>query len=167
MSNETNNTHQSKRRNDLIEYCIIAASLYLVYLSSFYSYLLFHSISELFSIIIAGGIFVIGWNSRKYMYNSFFLVIGVSSLFTGGIDLIHVLAYKGMGVFLEYDSNLATQLWITARYIQAFSFLLATLVINKKIKTHYLFLSYSVITSVLLFTIFQKPFPFVILRVLG
>jgi hypothetical protein len=31
------------------------------------------------------------------------------------LDLIHTLAYKGMGVFPGFDANLPTQLWIAAR----------------------------------------------------
>ena len=52
-------------------------------------------------------------------------MLGVSFLFVGIIDLIHTLAYSGMGIFVGYSSNLPTQLWISARYIQALSFLFA------------------------------------------
>jgi len=124
-----------------------------------YSFLLFHSISELMSIIISGGIFLFGWNSRKYMESSFFVVIGISFLFISILDLIHTLAYSGMQIFEGYDANLPTQLWIAARYWQASSFLAATLVINKKLNSNYLFMLSATIFIVLMFSIFQGFFP--------
>jgi len=129
------------------------------YLTSFYNYLLFHTIAELFSIIVAGGIFVICWNSRKNIDNSFFLVIGISLLYVSVIDLIHTLAYTGMNIFTGYDSNLPTSLWIAARYFQAISFLYAALVVNKKVKVNYLLIGYTSITVILLYIVFAGLFP--------
>ncbi|TFG26105.1 MAG: PAS domain S-box protein [Promethearchaeota archaeon] len=148
-----------KIKSDYIELIIFSLVLFFTYLTSFYNYLLFHTIAELFSIIIAGGIFVIAWNSRKNIDNSFFLVMGISFLFIGFIDLIHTLAYTGLNIFIGYDSNLPTSLWIAARYLQAFSFLYAALVVNKKIKVPYLLIGYTVITTILLYFIFMGIFP--------
>ena len=159
MLNKENDSEASITRRDSIEYIILIVGLLLTYLASLYSFLLFHSIIEVISIVISGGVFLIGWHSRKYMNSSFFLVLGVSFLFISIIDLIHTLAYSGMGVFLEFDANLPTQLWIVARYWQALSYLFATMVIKKKIKANYLFVSYIIIIIILLTTIFQGFFP--------
>ncbi len=157
--NMENDSEASKFRRDLIEYVILIGGLFLTYLISLNNYLLFHSITELISIIISGGIFLIGWHSRKYMNSSFFLILGISVLFISAIDLIHTLAYSGMGVFPEFDKNLPTQLWVVARYWQALSYLFASLMINKKIKVSYLFVSYIIIIFILLTSIFQGFFP--------
>ena len=146
-------------KRDIYEYLIFGFALFLTYLSSLYSYLLFHSIAELFSIIISGGIFLIGWNTRKYIKNSFFLVLGVSFIFIGIIDLLHTLAYSGMGVFPGSSSNLATQLWVAGRYVKAFSFVLALSLIHKKINPNYLLLFYVLLDSILITLIFQGLFP--------
>ena len=89
--------------------------LFGLYITSLYSYLLFHSLSEIFSIAVACGIFMVAWNSRRFLDNNYLLFLGVAYLFIGGIDLIHTLAYKGMGIFQGYDANLPTQLWISSR----------------------------------------------------
>ena len=149
----------TKIKSDYIELIIFSLVLFFTYLTSFYNYLLFHTIAELFSIIIAGGIFVIAWNSRKNIDNSFFLVMGISFLFIGFMDLIHTLAYTGLNIFIGYDSNLPTSLWIATRFLQAFSFLYAALVVNKKIKVTYLLISYTIITIILLYSIFMGIFP--------
>ena len=130
-----------------------------IYLTSFYSYLLFHTLAELISIIIACGIFVIAWNSRKNIDNSFILVVGISFLYVGIIDLVHTLAYSGMNIFVGYNTNLPTQLWIAARYLQAISFLFGALVVNKKVNPRYLIVGYTVITILLVSLIFGGLFP--------
>jgi len=131
----------------------------ITFLLSTYSYLLFHSIAEVISIVISGGIFFIGWNSRKYMKSSFFLIVGSSFLFISVIDLFHTLSYSGMNIFLNYDANLPTQLWIAARYWQSVSYLLASLAINKKVNASYLMGSGIIIISILFYTIFMGLFP--------
>src|SRR5512147_1420884 len=83
-----------------------------LYLGSHYNYLFFHSLAELFSIIIACGIFMVVWNSRQIIRNNYLLFIGTAYLFVGGLDLAHMLAYKGMAIFKGYETDLATQLWI-------------------------------------------------------
>ncbi|TXT65527.1 MAG: conserved membrane protein of unknown function [Promethearchaeota archaeon] len=133
--------------------------LLLIFLTSFINYLLFHTISELFSIIIGGTIFLIGWNSRRYIENSFFLVLGVSFLAFGAIDLFHTIAYRGMGIISGENSNIPTQLWISARYIQSFSFLVSFLVIDKKIKAHAVLSLYSVLTIIVFGFIAGGIFP--------
>ena len=47
--------------------------LFGLYLTSLYNYLLFHSIAELFSVVVAIGIFMLAWNSRRFMDNSYFV----------------------------------------------------------------------------------------------
>ena len=159
MLNNVNNSKESIFQRDLIEYIVLGIGLFLTFLLSTYSYLLFHSIAEVISIVISGGIFFIGWNSRKYMNSSFFLIIGISFLFISVIDLLHTLSYSGMGIILEFDANLPTQLWIAARYWQSLSFLIALLAINKKINAGYLMISGVVVISLLFVTIFYGMFP--------
>jgi len=119
---------------ELILYSIIACIiLFCLYVVSTVNYLLFHGLVELASIVVAFTIFVIVWNTRRTITNTFFLVIGISFLFTGSIDLVHMLAYKGMGVFPGNSADLPTQLWIAARYFQCIAFLAATLLIGKSI----------------------------------
>jgi hypothetical protein len=70
---------------------------------------------EIFYASIAFSIFVLLWNSRPLLENNYFLWMAIAFLFVGVIDLIHMLASKGMGIFQKYDANLTTQLWIAGR----------------------------------------------------
>ncbi|MBN2316495.1 MAG: PAS domain-containing protein [Sedimentisphaerales bacterium] len=124
------------------------------------SYLVFHSIAEIFSIVVACGIFVLAWNSRRFVQNHYLLFVGIAYLFVAGLDLLHTLAYKGMGVFQGFGSNLATQLWISARYIESVSLLVAAFVIRRKFKIHVVLVIYGVVVTILLASIFYwKIFP--------
>jgi len=152
---------------DFIEYFILIIGIFLTFLLSTYSYLLFHSIAEVISIVISGGIFFIGWNSRKYMNNSFFLIVGTSFLFISVIDLLHTLSYSEMNIFVDYDANLPTQLWIVARYWQALSYILASIAINKKVNPSYLMGGSVIIIFILFFTIFTGLFPTCYIEDLG
>jgi len=131
----------------------------ILYLTSLYNYLLFHSLAEIFSIVVAVGVFMLAWNSRRFLDNNYLLFISIAFLFVAGVDLIHTLAYKGMGVFQVVDANLATQLWIAARYIQALSLLIAPIFFIRKLKINLVFVSIGIITSVLLGAIFTGLFP--------
>ena len=115
---------------------LLLAMLTLVglYLSSLYNYLLFHSIAELFSIIIACGVFMITWNARRFIRNNYLLFIGLAYLFVGGLDLVHTLGYRGMAIFKGYHTNLATQLWIAARYVESLSLLIAAVAPEPAVK---------------------------------
>lgn len=128
--------------------------LFGLYLTSLYSYLLFHSLAEIFSIVIAFSIFVLAWNSRRFLDNGYLLFLGIAYLFIAGIDLVHTLAYKGMGVFPGYDANLPTQLWIAARYLESLSLIVALLFLHRKFRPHFVLIGYTVVVSLLLGTIF-------------
>ena len=131
-----------------------------LYLTSLYSYLLFHSLSEIFSIVVACGIFMIAWNSRQFLDNNYLLFIGIAYLFVGGLDLLHTLAYKGMGVFQAHGANLPTQLWIAARYIESFSLLIAPLVLGRKLRSSFVLMGYFLVVVMLLASIFHwRIFP--------
>jgi signal transduction histidine kinase len=96
----------------------------------------------------------LAWNSRRFLDNGYLLFLGLAYLFIAGLDLLHTLAYKGMGVFSGYDANLPTQLWIAARYLESLSLLAALLFLRRKFNPNVVFIGYTVVVSALLGTIF-------------
>jgi signal transduction histidine kinase len=125
-----------------------------LYLTNLYSYLLFHSLVELFIVGVACGIFLIAWNARRFLDNMYLLFIGIAYLFVAFLELLHTLAYKGMGAFPGFDTNLPTQLWIATRYVESISFLIAPLLLGRKLRAQGVFAAYTVAVSLLLASIF-------------
>ncbi|MEI6609324.1 MAG: MASE3 domain-containing protein [Deltaproteobacteria bacterium] len=125
-----------------------------LYLTSLYSYILFHIAAESFSIVIAICLFMISWNTRHLTKNNYVLFLSIAFLFAGLIDFVHTLAYKGMGIFIGYDANLPTQLWIIARYLQSISFLVAPWFIDRKLNSVAVFWFYLSVTLLLLADVF-------------
>ncbi len=131
-----------------------------LYLISLHNYLLFHSLAESFSIIISCGIFMVTWNSRRNIDNNFFIIIGIAYLFTALLDLLHTFSYKGVNIIPGVTTDLPTQIWIAARFLQSISLLAAPFFIGKKIRTSIVFYLYGLITAVIIASIlYWKIFP--------
>jgi len=125
-----------------------------------HSYLLFHSVVEMFSIIVACGIFMIAWNSQRYHENGYFLLLGVGYLCVAVVDLAHTLAYKDMGVFYGYpEANLSTQLWVAARYVEAGTLLLAPAFLLRRLPSSVGVAGLAAVGSGLLAVVFAGWFP--------
>lgn len=102
---------------------VVVSGLAALYIVQRRNFLLFHGVVEIFSILVAFGVFIVTWNAREDLEHPFVVVLGISYLFVGGIDLLHTLAYKGMGVFPDAGANLPTQLWLLGRSIEGVSVL--------------------------------------------
>ena len=156
-------THSSHfyNHNKPLYWLFLAVIAVVVYLTSLVSYLLFHSIVELFSVIVAFCVFTITWNSLRYTTNPYLLVVGISYFFIGLLDLLHTLAYKGMPIFTDYDYY-ANQLWIAARFLESSTLLAGFALLRSRweVRTGLLLGFYLVVTALLVASIFYwKMFP--------
>lgn len=126
-----------------------------LYFSSLYSYLLFHTLSEMFSIVVAFGIFIIGWNSKDHIKNNYLLFLAVAYLFIAFLDLLHTMSYKGMGIFRDYDYY-ANQLWIATRYLESLSIFVAFYFIQSKrdFQPQAVMAGYAALTALIVSSIF-------------
>ncbi len=96
------------------------------------NYLLFHSLAETVAIGVSAAVFLLALASRPFTDSDYVFVIGIALLNVALIDVLHLLAYRGMGIFPGTGANLATQLWIGARYILAAGLLAAPFHIDRK-----------------------------------
>jgi hypothetical protein len=130
-----------------------------VWATSLYSYLLFHTLVELFAIVVAGAVFMLAWNTRPHLDDSFLPWVGASVLAASVIDLVHTLAYAGMQVFVGYDANLPTQLWIAARGLQASCLLVAPSFMGKRVQLRPYVIALGILTSLLIVAPLARVFP--------
>jgi hypothetical protein len=137
-----------------------AAVLLGLTLISRHSAVLMHTLVEMFSIVVACSIFMIAWNTRRFLSNNYILFIGISFLFVSVFDLLHTVAYQGQNTVPGFDDNIATQLWITARFMGSTSLLIAPLLMESRLRPRLVFGAYAAVTVVLLAMIFYwKVFP--------
>jgi PAS domain S-box-containing protein len=130
-----------------------------LYLSSFYSYLLFHNLIEITTVAIAFTLFILTWNTRRYLKNNYLRLLGIGYAFIAMIDLLHTLAYKGMGVFPGFGANLPTQLWIAARYLQAVTLLAAPLFVERRLNNRTVIGIYAIAVSAFVVMVYTGNFP--------
>ena len=123
------------------------------------NFLLAHVFAELFSVAVAWTVFFIVWNGRRYFENGFFLLLGISYLFIGIVDVTHSVAYKGMNVFPWADTDLPTQLWIVARYMEGAAFLAAPFMLGRKVRPTAAIVIIGLATTLLMTLIFTRYFP--------
>ena len=125
-----------------------------LYLSGQYNYLLFHSLVAISSVVIACGIFMVTWDTRKFSDNNYFLFLGIAYLFVAVLDLTHTLACPGMNIFKGNGINPAPQVWIAARYLESLSLLVAPVFFNRKLKTNQVLIAYAAGVCIIFLSIF-------------
>ena len=64
------------RMNRIISVLVFLVLIAVLAVVSYHNYLLFHGLVEIFSITIAGAIFIIAWNSRGYLKNNYVIITG-------------------------------------------------------------------------------------------
>lgn len=97
--------------------------LLLLNLSALHSYLLFHSLAEMFSISLGIGIFLLAWSFRQFEAMAAVVRLGIGFLFVALFDIVHVLSYKGMGIF-DSGTDPPTQTWILGRFLEGIALFL-------------------------------------------
>jgi diguanylate cyclase (GGDEF)-like protein len=134
----------------------VAAGLLLVlflYVVASNNYLLYRTLLEGFSVVVAALTYVLTTRTYKYSGNTLLLFLGNAYLFIAVIDFFHIVVYKGMGIFPGQGINAATQLWIAGSYLLAFSFLLAAVVARHRFSSGLQLWVYAVVTGLLLLSI--------------
>jgi len=139
---------------------ILALVLGGLYLTSLHSYVLFHSLAEVLRIAVAAAIFMLIWNVRQSLDNSYLKFVSIAYVFICSLDIVHTFSQKEMGIFLAGETNLTVQLWTGARYLESASLLVASFFLGRKLKLGFVLAGYSVTSLLLLGTIFYwRVFP--------
>lgn len=148
---------QPMTREDLKALPMIAAAIALLW-ARWYSYLLFHALAEGFSIIIGVVAFVIAWHTRRFQNQGYPLFFGIAYVyvFVVILDFVHVLVYKGMGIFPGYGANPPTLLWIAARCLEEDSLLVSPLFLTHPLPVGPTFVAYAVSTAALMGAVFTE-----------
>ncbi len=81
--------------------------------------LAFHSLAELFSVVVGVMMFVVAWHTRDLVRNDFLLWLGIGYLWVALLDGLHLLTVPGVGLFPVHDAEITLHLWIYTRLCEA------------------------------------------------
>jgi signal transduction histidine kinase len=123
------------------------------------NYLLFHTITELTTIILGVSLMLITFGTFKICKDNYFYMFAIIFSLTGVVDLFHTLTYKGINIFSN-DSNMPTQLWILGRYFECIMLNISLIYLRKKFNWYKVFGINALIVSLFLLSIIVfKVFP--------
>ncbi len=80
---------------------------------SFQNYLLFHTLVEMFAIMVAILAAVVIWQTYSISHNHYLIHLERGYFWVTALDLAHTLTYKGMSIFPIAAANQSTQFWIS------------------------------------------------------
>ena len=133
------------KKNPVIMLAIIG-----LYLVGLFNTLLFHDLIEFFSVFVTFGIFLVVWNSRRFLNNNYLLFIGIAFAFVGGFDLLHIICGGS-----KYSLIQNIELALIANLIFATTLLVAPSFFHKKMKPTYVFSGLFVFSAIILPIIFN------------
>ena len=98
------------------------------------------------------------YHARRFVGNDALVLLGMVYLFVGLFDLLHTLAYRGMGLFPGFgEANLATQLWVAARYTESLGIFAFAVFLGRPVRQQAAFFVCTAWSSLMLGSIFLWP----------
>lgn len=117
------------------------------------SMLLFHTLAEMFSIVVAGAVFILVWSARRADAPGYITLLGVSLLAVGVLDLFHTLTFIEGALGMASSPANSDALWLAARLLQSVSIPLSLLFLNRPLRPIRALLVAALVTLLLLLTI--------------
>lgn len=136
----------------------IAFSIVLIAVSR-YNYLLFHTLAELFTVMVGILMLVVAFYTHSFSRENFFIYLGVGYFWIAILDFIHTILYKGMTIYPNDISDHFVQFWIANRYIESFLLLTAPIFLLRKISISWSFIGYGTLALLTYTTIMSNNFP--------
>lgn len=134
---------------------IIIVGLYL----AIGNYRAFHIAVSLVSVIIAYTVFAVSVHTAPFAKNIFLLFLGTAYAFVGGLDFLHALVFSGIGYDYPHYLQNGLSLWISARLLEALSFMSAFLFFRVSYRKLAALVSFSAVTLFILVMIIGGFFP--------
>ena len=122
-------------------------------------YLLFHTLAELFAIIVSVLMFTIAWETHDYAPNRFLTYIATGYLWVGVLDLLHTFSYEGLTLLPGGGANMSTQWWISARFLEAVVLLTAPLCAGYRLPRPAMMGGFGLYAALIAVLIFSGLFP--------
>ena len=139
----------------LVKIIIFSVLIFMMLTMNKYNNLLFHSTIEIFSCVVFFIVFVLAYNTYSINKNKFLMILGIGYFFVAIVDMLHAFTHPGVSILYSMgNKEIATELWITARYISVFTCLVSTVFIFKQIKKFNMNIVYILYCSVTFLALF-------------
>lgn len=124
-----------------------------------FNFLLFHTLAEFFTIIVATLASLVAWKTYPFTRNNFLMYLGCGYFWVGCLDLCHTLSYQGLTILPESGPNLSTQFWLSARFLEAFVLLSTAWFLTHSLNRWLAFLSFGLVSFIFIISIQSHWFP--------
>jgi PAS domain S-box-containing protein len=128
-------------------------------LTSQTNFVLFHTLAELFAVVVSIIMIVVVWSTYSFSRNHFLMFLGCGYFWIACLDLIHAFAFEGMNIFPNNSGSLSLEYWLTARFSEAFLLLAAPLFLNQRISRLRIFTLFGLLSTSLCLSIITDIFP--------
>lgn len=112
------------------------------------NFLLFHTIVEFVTVIIAVLAFVVAFNTYPFSQSHFLMFLGCGYFWVGMLDLFHALSYSQIGVFNWQAEDASVHFWVFARLLEAGTLLFFVDFIARPVSRTSLFLFFAGIVAI-------------------
>ncbi|WP_392538827.1 MASE3 domain-containing protein [Legionella sp. 227] len=123
------------------------------------NFLVFHTLTELISVFIGLTAMTVAATTTQFTRNQFVVFISLALGWCTLLDIAHILSYQGMDLLPQGGGNLSTQLWVSARLLQALSFLFAIYFFKHSMKIWVVNFIFFLIVLAIFAAIFSGHFP--------
>lgn len=121
------------------------------------SYLLFHTLAELFPVIISFMMFTIAWPSLSFARNKTLIFLGTGYFWVGILDILHGITFTGMNLIPIEGPHLTVNFWLGARLAEVSILLVAPLLAKTRLNHYVMFAIFAVASLTLMAVVFLAP----------
>jgi hypothetical protein len=146
-------------RSRITRWLLVALGLVLLLLLGLRQAPLFHPFAEALAVAIAGAAFAHAWRAYPSTHDDFLMFLAIVLFWSGALDLVHMLLYKGVTRLDIGQADPATQLWIGTRYLQAAGFMAAPCFLRRSLNRLNAFAVFAGIAGGLLACVLAGVFP--------
>jgi len=165
MTNIQKHNHTQTRKinpkvfTDLKSWFVPFSMLAVLLLANYFNFLLFHSLAEIFAIIVAILLAVVAWQMYPFTRNAFLMYLGCGYFWIGGLDLVHMMTYPGINIYDVDTPNTSSQFWINTRYIEAILLLTAPWFLNHNINRGLVMAGFGLISTLFYTLVIMDIYP--------
>ncbi|MBF0358046.1 MAG: response regulator [Magnetococcales bacterium] len=127
--------------------------------TSLVNFVLFHTLVELFAVVVSIIMVVVVWTTYSFSRNHFLMFLGCGYFWVACLDLIHALAFEGMNIFPNNSGSLTLEYWLAARFSEAFLLLAAPFFLNQRVSRIRIFTLFGLLSTSFCLSIITDIFP--------